>query len=484
MKPRILHTVIALALLTMTALSSCRQEQAADHNAREADSLINVAYKMHDYDRLLSMVELHQSRGAIADMKASYWKGYANSRLRHTRRAENAWREAITLDINTDEDLKYYTMSANRLAGLLYMKGNYEGTIRVAMRAVQNLKQRGYTGNMDYSNILAFVGCCQVKLQRLDKAAQNFNEAWDHYLQATDDSENISDYTGSLVGIISITDAYIQVGEYNMGYEWTGRLESMLDRYRDQPMADDDYIDKQWARLNFYKATALAGLGKMDEAAEVYRTAVKTHYAKTSDGQIEATTYLMKAGKWKEAADMFDVLDKQFKRYDLITNLDNILLYLQPKYTANLNAGRRDTAIAISMGIMENIDSVIINERQNSATEQSAIYETEGKERELAVQNAEESQKQFIAVAVLLVLVVLGFALFLFRRHKTAISQERSLKSASHDINASLTQILTSTQRLIANQEPLSDDDRAQIDREIKESVSHITDMVKRLKQS
>jgi len=483
MKFRRLITVITAVVLTATAMTSCHEEQVKDHNAMEADSLINVAYKMRDYEQLLSVVEMHHSRGSIADMKACYWRGYANSRLRHTRMAENAWREAITLDINNDEDLKYYTMAANRLAGLLYMKGNYEGTIRVAMRAIQNLKERGYTGNMDYSNILAFVGCCQVKLQRLDKAAQNFNDAWDQYLKATDDSEDISDYTGSLVGIISITDAYIQVGEYNMGYEWTRRLESMLDRYRDQPMADDDYIDKQWARLNFYKATALEGLGKKDEAAEVYHTAVKTHYAKTGDGQIEATTYLMKAGRWKEAADMFDVLEKQFQRYDLLTNLDNILLYLQPKYIANLNAGRRDTAVAISMSIMESIDSVIINERQNSAIEQSAIYETEGKERELAVQDAEQSQQQFIVVAIALILVVMVFALFLYYRHQASVRQEKSLRSISRNIHAPLSQILESAQRLTANQEPLSDDDRAKIDQDIKTSISAIASMIEKLKQ-
>jgi len=418
MKFRKLITVSLIALFALAAMTSCQDEQVADHSAVEADSLINVAYKMHDYQQLLSVVELQHSRGAIADMKAKYWEGYANSRLRQTRMAEKVWREAITLDIHTDEDLQFYTRTANRLAGLLYIKGNYEGTIRVAMRAIQNLKERDYTSNMDYSNILAFVGCCQVKLQRMNKAADNFNEAWEHYLQATDDSENISDYVGSLVGIISITDAYIQMGEYHMGYEWTQRLESMLDRYRDQPMAEDDYIDKQWARLNFYRATALAGLGKKSEASKAYDTAMKTHYARTSDGNIEATTYLMKAGRWEEAADMFDVLEKQFQRYDLSRNLDNILLYVQPKYIANLNAGRSDTAMAIGMRIMASLDSIIIHERQNSAIEQSAIYESEGKERELAQLSAQAYEQRFLIVTIVLALVIVGFCIYIYRLRK------------------------------------------------------------------
>lgn len=424
-----LLTAIGATILAVSLATSCQEEQVKDHNAQEADSLINVAYKMRDYDRLLSMVELHHSRGAISDMKSKYWEGYANSRLRRTRLAENAWREAISLDIKNDEDLEFYTKAANRLTGLLYIRGNYEGTIRVAMRALKNLRDHDNIRNMDYSNILAFVGCCQVKLQRLDKAAESFNEAWEHYLQATDDSEHISDYTGSLVGIISITDAYIQVGEYEMGYEWTNRLESVLDRYRDQPLADDEYIDKQWARLNFYRATSLAGLGKKDEAADIYKKAMKTHYAKTPDGKIEATTYLMKAGRWAEAADMFNVLEKQFQRYDLMRNLDNILLYTQPKYMANLMAGRRDSAVAISMRICETLDSVIIQERQNSATEQSAIYESEGREREEAELSAETSEQRLLIVTIILIIVTLAFALYIYSLRKTLARMESEQKN-------------------------------------------------------
>ncbi len=414
MRFRNIITASFIVLLALSAMTSCQKKQMSNHEAIVADSLINEAYKMRDYETLLSIVELHHSRGAIADMKANYWKGYANSRMRKTPQAEKAWREAITLDINNDEDLQFYTKSANRLTGLLYLKGNYEGTIHVALRAIKTLREKQYTNNIDYSNILAFVGCCQVKLQRLEKASESFNEAWDHYLQTTEESDNIADFTGSLVGIIAITDTYIQMGEYNMGYEWTGRLESMLNRYYDQPMADDEYIDKQTARLNFYKATALEGLSRKSEAAKAYNTAMKTHYAKTLDGKIESTTYLMKAERWQEAADMFNVLDKQFQRYDLLKNLDNILLYVQPKYIANLNAGRRDTAMAISMRIMESLDSIIIHERQNSAIEQSTIYETEGKERELVAQSAQTLEQRLIIATIVLALVILGFSFYTY----------------------------------------------------------------------
>jgi len=472
-----------LAVMALTLATSCQDKPTKQRNAVEADSLINVAYKMRDYQKLLSIVDLHQSQGSISKMKGYYWKGYAYSRLRQTPEAENAWRDAVSLSIDNDEDLKYYTMSSNRLAGLLYLQGNYEGTIRVAMKSMQKISDRDYTNNIDFANMLAFVGCCQVKLQRLEKADENFAEAWEHYLTATDGSTNISDFTGSLVGIIAITDAYIQTGQYKMGFEWTHRLEDMLSRYRQQPMANDDYIDKQWARLNFYRACALEGLNNKEDAEKAYNTALTTRYAKTGDGKIEATTYLMQAQRWKEATDMFSVLEKQIKRYDLKYNLDNILLYMQPKFKANLLAGCRDSAIAEGLRICLSLDSAIILERQNSAIEQSTIYETEGKERELAEESAAQSHQLLLMNGLFLGLLIIAFTGFLYYRHKKAIRYERSLQRMANDIHAPLHQILQSAQRLSSPGEPLTDDERAQIDHDIKSGIDDITNLVNQLKQ-
>ncbi len=480
---RKLHFFIVLAVIAPTLATSCQNEPAKQRNAVEADSLINVAYKMRDYQKLLSIVDLHQSQGSISKMKGNYWKGYAYSRMRQTPEAEKAWREAVSLAIDNDEDLKFYTMSSNRLAGLLYLQGNYEGTIRVAMKSMQKISDRDYTNNIDFANMLAFVGCCQVKLQRLDQADENFTEAWEHYLKATDGSTNISDFTGSLVGIIAITDAYIQTGQYKMGFEWTQRLEDMLSRYRQQPMANDDYIDKQWARLNFYRACALEGLNNKEDAEKAYNTALTTRYAKTGDGKIEATTYLMQAQRWKEAADMFSVLEKQIKRYDLKFNLDNILMYMQPQFKANLLAGHRDSAIAEGVRICLSLDSAIILERQNSAIEQSTIYETEGKEREQAEASAAQSHQLLLMNGLLLGLLIIGFAGFLYYRHRKAISNELSMQRVAQEIDAPLHQILQSTQRFSAHSEPLTDDDYAQIDRDIKSSIDGITNMINQIKQ-
>lgn len=112
---------ILTALLTVVTLGSCHKQihQAAQTDL--ADSLINAAYKNHEYDSLIALTSRMQASGELSDMKACYWRGYAYSRQQKMRLAENDWQRAVTLDILTDEDLEYYAKSANRLAGALLL---------------------------------------------------------------------------------------------------------------------------------------------------------------------------------------------------------------------------------------------------------------------------------------------------------------------------------------------------------------------------
>ncbi len=496
--------VLLLATIVGTAcmLTSCEEQTKKQHIETEADSLINEAYKMHDYERLLSLAELHESRGALSDMKLCYWRGYAYSRLRKMRLAEMEWKKATTLNITSKEDMTYYAKSANRLAGLLYLKCNFENTIRTAATAMKLLKESEYTMTTDYANLQTFMGCCQLKLERLDEASANFAQAWQHFLQATENSNDISNFTSSIVSIITITDAYIQTGHYQEAYNWTERFDSMLSRYKQQSQADEVFIDKQWARLNLYKATALDEMNQKAEAEKAYQTAQSTHYAKTGDGQIESTTYLIKAQRWQEAADKFKVLNTQLRRYDIKNTLDNIQIYLQPKFMANAMAQRKDSAISVGIELCTALDSAITWERQNSAMELATIYETQEKETEIVAQEVKLTQQRFLTTLITLLLIMVGFILFVYFRHQSAkrledayhalekanmrAEESSRMKSAfiqqiSHEIRTPLNILSGFTQVITSPGIELDNESREDINRQITENTNRITGLVNKM---
>lgn len=496
---QILTTLLILAAILFT---SCEEHQASQHKDIAADSLINSAYRVSDYNLILNLADLHQQAGTLSNQKACYWRGYAYSRQRKMRMAEMEWKTAISLSIDDEEDLEYYAHSANRLAGLLFLKSDYSEAIRVAVAATTLLKKENYTMNTDYANLLTFIGSCQLKIGHFGEAANNYALAWQHYQQITEEDKSIVNYTSSIVGIVNIVDAYIQTAHYHEAIEWINRFDDMLQLCRLHPQAKEEFIDKQTARLNLYRSCALEGLGRKKEAERAYNTALGTQYAKTSDGKLEATSYLMAAQRWNEAADKFQVLETQENRYDLKMTLDNIQTYLLPKYLANVGAHRIDSAIVIGTRICHSLDSAIMWQKQDDAAELATIYETQQKESEIMEQQANISKIYFIGTTIALVLVVFAFCLFIFFRHRSSMRLEAAyhdlelanaraeessrmksdfIQQISHEIRTPLNVLSGFTQVLTTPDMMLDETTLKNINQKITENTNRITGLVNKM---
>ena len=494
---KLTRTIILLVALTAVLFMSCKEHHVTHHHVA-VDSLINIAYQTRNYDSILSLADLHQQEGTLSSIEACYWRGYAYSRLRKIRMAEIEWKKAVAHTIETDEDLVFYAQSANRLAGLLYLKAEYGQVIKVALPAIQLLKEKDYTTNNDYFNLLTFMGCCELKLDHASGAAHNFSQVLKGYQQITQANHHIDSYTSSIVGLVTIVDAYIQTGHYSEALEWIDHLDSMLQECRQLPGVRELYVDKQWARICLYRASALEGLGKKAEAAKAYQAALKTQYAKTGDGKVEASSYLMTAHRWNEAADNLQVLAAQLATYDFRMTQETIHTYLLPKYFANVKANRLDSAIAVGTWICQALDSAIVWQKHDDAAELATIYETQQKENELMEQRSNLSDMRLLTVYITLVLVILGFGLFIFFRHRAAVRLEKAyydleranmraeessrmksdfIQQISHEIRTPLN-ILSGYTQLLAM--PDMTYDKATLDN-IKEQITENTDRITNL---
>ena len=412
------------------------------------------------------------------------------------------WKNAIAQTIENDEDLDYYAQSANRLVGLLYLKADYAEAIRMALPAIGLLKDKEYTMNSDYSNLLTFIGSCQLRLNHLEEAANNYDQAWLQYKQVTQANRSVENYTSSIVGLVTIVDAYLQTAHYRESNNWTARLDSMLQNCRKQPGVRESYIDKQWARLCLYRACALEGLGHNTEAAEAYSAAMNTQYAKTNDGKYEANNYLIAAHRWSEAADNFQVMDAQLASYDFKLSMETIHASLIPKYLANVGANRTDTAIAVGTRLCHALDSALIWQKQDDAAELATLYETQQKDIELMNQRNSLSDQRLLTVFITLVLVIIGFGLFIFLRHRSAMRLEHAyhdleianiraeessrmksdfIQQISHEIRTPLNILSGFTQLLTTPDMKFDDATLSDFKRQITENTDRITGLVNKM---
>ena len=501
MKKVLIKTIILLLTLTAMLLMSCEEQQIA-HQKEEVDSLMNAAYQSRNYELILSLADQHQQDGTISAMKACYWRGYAYSRQRKMRMAEIEWKNAVAQKVTSGEDMKFYGQSASHLAGLLYLKLDYGEAIRVALTAIDLMRENGYTMNNHFSNLLTFVGSCQLKLGHLQEAANNFARTWLHYQQVMEAYHDQESYTGSIVGLVTIVDAYIQTAHYQEASEWADRLESMLQLRSHYPDVKEDYIDKQWARLYLYRACALEGLGNKAEAEKAYKKALATQYVQTAEGKMEANNYLMTAHRWSEAADNFQVLEAQMVSYDVGMSIENIHAFLLPKFLANAEAHRTDTAIAMGIRLCHALDSAINRENRNEAAELATIFEIQQKEAELMEQRNRLSDQRLLMVCTTLSLIVLGLGLFIFFRHRAAVKLETAyydleranirveessrmksdfIQQISHEIRTPLNILSGFTQLLTMPGSTYDEATLQDINQKIVENTDRITSLVNKM---
>ena len=131
-----------------------------------------------------------------------------------------------------------------------------------------------------------------------------------------------------------------------------------------------------------------------EEAARAYQAFLKTDYSKTGPGHINATDYLVAAHRYREAAENYRYLDKTLSDWGMEPSLDNIQLYMLPKYRANAEAGRGDSARVVAQRILALLDSAITNQKNSATAELATIYDTQGKEAQIAHQEADLLQQR------------------------------------------------------------------------------------------
>ena len=391
------------------------QELKSSH----ADSLIFQVGAMKDYERMLRVTDSLEMVGDITQLDANRWRGVAYYRQGQYHMAEICYRKALECEVKTDEDQLSYNKSARRLSELLLVKGDFEGSLRVAIPAVAKMEKSGVGSDIDYAILLNNIGCCQLNLGRDKEANESFLIAREHYVNRWQTDSTSRGFQEAVIGTVYTSLAYINMRRYAESIYWIDRTEMLLGKYRQKPDARTEYFDEYQGRIEIMRAVALQGLNKTAEAALAYHAFLKTDYAKTAAGRINANDYLVPAERYKEAADNYRYLDETLRDKGMEMSLDNIQLYWLPKYKANTEAGRRDSARVAALKIMEVLDNAITDQKNSTTAQLATIYDTQGKETALAQQQADMSRQRLVAGGVVMTLILIFLSIYIFLKRKS-----------------------------------------------------------------
>lgn len=413
--PRLIFTALLLSVM----ITACdKVKKSREPKMAHADSVIFDVGTAKDYERMRALSDSFELTKDISSLDANRWRGVSYYRQGQYRLAEIYYRRALESDIKSEQDLVSYIKVARRLSELLLVKGDFEGSLRIAIPAVAKMDEKGVGSDIDYAILLNNIGCCQLNLGRDEEANKSFLTARGHYANRWQTDSTSRGFQEAVIGTVYTSMAYINMRRYAESIYWIDRTEMLLDKYRQRPDARSEYFDEYQGRIEIMRAVALQGLDKPKEARQAYLAFQKTNYSKTGPGRINANDYLVAAQRYAEAANNYQVLDKTLHDWGMEASLDNIQLYMLPKFFANDKAGRQDSARAIAERIFELLDTAIVNQKNSATAELATIYDTQGKEAEIALQQAKLNKQRLISTGVALVLVIIFFIIYTLHRRR------------------------------------------------------------------
>ncbi len=429
-----------LIAASFLALSGCKNGKPSEERHSRALRQIMNAYEEREYQELLALADSLHTIGELSEAETYYWQGYACDRTNQLRMAEFYWKTAIaqTENSTTPEDLAIYAKSASHLANVLGMRGEYNTVLDMAKPVVKRLEELKCDTMSDYNNLLLIMGLCQSRFGLAkDEANESYERAYQTHLKNINERRSDVAYKNAIAGVVNIAFNYNETQEYREALVWIDRYAELIRQYEQRNDADPAYVDRQWARYDIYRAIALDGQGKKEEATKVYDHYLTTQYSKMPEGRIAAVDYLAAAGRWSEAADNYESLDEILGHDDY--SIEDFQKMVLPKFKANMKAGRRDSAMTVALEISESLDSAITKARKQDAEELSTIRL---KATQLADQEASRVRLRTINLLVAIALIFGLFSLYtLYRRHKThrLVKKYNSLKASYDEMESSKT---------------------------------------------
>ncbi len=382
-------------------------ETTDDEKSKAAWQKYHEARKAGNLERILAVIDSMEQVKLVSPAKADHMRGLGYDAGWKMRIAEHYYKKAYEkYAFNPSQDWDSYTDAGYRWACLRFGRGDTEGALNVITGLLPQAKENKAFPKRVEAALLMLMADCQIQLHHNAEARRNWQKAYEKQ------QSNRDNQAADLLWIsLSISASLFNMGDVEGAQKWLERAEQEIPQYEQQ---GDSLIIEEWkGHLALRRARYQQATGHVAEAAATY-AAVPRSCIMEPHGYMEAAEYLMDAGRYDEAAYWYEQMDHSYVATDgAQMTFENIASRLSPRYSAYRKAGRNGEAIVIADSINAAIDSALVWQKKNDASELAIIYQTH--EKELALEESEAKTTVYSILAVTTFLVC-GFIVYLFWR--------------------------------------------------------------------
>ena len=423
-----LGIVAAVALLGLTACGGNANKNQGDIPtkmvATHGDSIALAARFSGDFQHFLAVTDSLAAIGELSPIRADGYRGVAYFQMGQMDKCIECFRRVVAIENPPAQDFWEYIHAGTNLVIMLTTDRDYDNAMRTALRLIDKLKDVDNPNRPgEMQTLYLSLGDTQMMLERHDEAAKSYDEAYKWVLQTKNDSTN-RPLAASIETLENIAVSQISHHMPDAGV-WVDRMDSLVTLYEQQPKPIEKELKTLRALVWLHRAEVCQMQGKTAEAVRNYANYMATDFGKSLEGRINGCDYLVSARRYSEAADNYTELDHFIRDWGYDYDLETIGKNLLPKLRANYHAGRIDSALRVAMQISEVYDTALVRQKRSESAELATIYDTQGKERQIAEQRAQNHFVSAISMALAtLVLLVMAFALYIFLQWR--ITQRRN----------------------------------------------------------
>lgn len=416
-----------IILWVLMAVAGCTAPQHRSLNFKDsegynhADSVVSDIGDERDFARLLVVADSFERAGELTPVRAIFYKTIAYNIMGQQQHALNLYYKLAAVDVKALEsqaDLESYIYSYKDYVRLLCNMRSYDRVLREAYHADRKLKEAGYDSFVDHQDIAQMIGECQLYLNQAPQAAEHFAKSLQTMRKRLVTNHDPLDLLECQKTMNAIARGYIHTGRYDEATPWIARQDSLFAAADNHPQRDSVYVDEMKAEINYSKALLAHAQGREAEAERAFADYQSTELANQLGSVINANEYLMLTHRYEEAAQRYTQLERFLKESGYQVDLETFGRYLMPKFRANMLAGHRDSALQVAIQVAEVYDSALARQKMSDADLLTTIYDTEGKERQIAEQRAELSQQRLFTVAIVTVILIIFFLIYTIQRRK------------------------------------------------------------------
>lgn len=451
------QAIYLILLCAVLALTDCtnRSKPTDDEKTKSAWQQYNELFTAMDMGRALAVIDSMEQAKTVSTTKADYLRGIAYDTGWKMRIAEHFYRKAYENFVpKSSQDWYDYTDAGYRWAYMHFGRGDIEGALDIVTKLLPLAKENEAFPRIIEASLLMLMAECHIQLHQNDEARRYWQKAYELQQQVNKENHETDFPWVSM----NICGNLFDIGDVEEAKRWLELAEQEFAQYEQE---GDSLIVEEWrGHLALKRALYLQATGHAAEAAATY-AAVPHSRIMEPYGYKEAAKYLMDAGRYDEAAYWYEQIDSTYEATNgARMTFDNIALRLSPRYSAYRKAGRNSDALTIADSISAAIDSALVWQKKNDASELAVIYQTHEKELALEESEAKATVYRILAVVAFLICLFVAYMFWwaaqynkvLFEKNRRLLAEmeqrEREQKQAIEQLKAEPEELLTANQKL------------------------------------